>query len=45
VEPQDRLIETDILTLAFLIVALASLALNNIPVAVGLIYGAMAFAA
>ncbi len=42
-DAQDRLIGAVILTLGFLIVALTSLALNNIPVAAGLIVGAIAF--
>jgi len=42
-DAQDRLIGAVIWTLGFLIVALASLALNNTSVAAGLISGAMAF--
>jgi predicted membrane-bound spermidine synthase len=40
---QDRLIGAVIWTLGFLIVALASLGLNNTSIAAGLIIGAMAF--
>ena len=40
---QDRLIGAAIWTFAFLIVALVSLAFNNIPVAAGLIVGAMVY--
>jgi hypothetical protein len=42
-DAQDRLIGAVISTLGFLIVTISSLALNNIPVAAGLIVGAIAF--
>ena len=42
-DAQDRLVGAGMWTLGFLIVALASLALNNTSVAAGLISGAMAF--